>query len=206
MFKQMAIANSLTWSKIALMGILSLTYPSSVSSETSDRASNSSLAKPTPASTLMEIEKSCPHDIANLTTLLIEDIPDYSNRVLKRTQNIHQDAGIDTYIVTAGQPELEPLNLPQIDYGSTTPETTKQIFFTTLERQYNNRKKIERQTYHWLFVTMTDSGWHLVTMYSRFGHATKNTPPTPPIESSNGIIGQAASLWLRDCRESFTLQ
>ena len=150
--------------------------------------------------------KSCTQDITELSSLLLEDIPDYSNRVIKRTQDIHQDAGIDTYIITAGVPETEPLNLPQIDYGLTSPETTEQIFFTTLERQYTNRQKIERQTFHWLFVTMTDSGWHLVTMYSRFGHATKNTPSTPPQESSNGIIGQAASLWLRDCRESLTLR
>ena len=144
----------------------------------------------------------CSTDIAELTTQLLKDIPDYSNRVLKRTQDSHFDAGIDTYIVIAGQPELKPLNLPQIEYDPTNPEAIKQIFFTTLERQYQNQQKIERETYHWLFVTMANDGWYLVTMFSRYGDAKKNMPPSPPIESSDGIIGQAVSLWLRDCRAS----
>ena len=177
---------------------LTLTYPSSVSSETTNRSSNSPLIKPTSTST--ETPKSCPTERASLTPLLIKDIPNYSNRVIQRTQNYHQAAGIDTYIVIAGQPKLEPLNLPQIKYSATTDDTPQQIFFTTLERQYSNNQKLERETYHWLFVTLTDSGWYLVTMFSRFGNATKNTPPTPPQESSNGIIGQAVNLWLRDCR------
>jgi hypothetical protein len=144
--------------------------------------------------------KSCPRDLADLTTNLIQNIPDYSNRVIQRTQNRHQNANIETYVIAAGRPEIEPLNLPQINYSATNDKTPQQIFFTTLERQYFNNQKIERETYHWLFVTLADNGWYLVTMFSRFGNATKNTPPTPPQESSNGIIGQAVSLWLRDCR------
>jgi hypothetical protein len=164
-------------------------FATSVNSETTDRVNRST-----------ETVKSCPGDLANLTTHLIQNIPDYSNRVIQRTQNSHQNANIDTYVIAAGRPEIEPLNLPQINYSATNDKTPQQIFFTTLERQYANNKKIERETYHWLFVTLADNGWYLVTMFSRFGNATKNTPPTPPQESSNGIIGQAVSLWLRDCR------
>lgn len=178
---------------------LTLIDPTSVSSETTNPSTNSALIKPTSTST--ETPESCPTDLASLTPLLIKDIPSYSNRVIQRTQNYHQAAGIDSYIVIAGQPKTEPLNLPQINYNKATEETPQQIFFTTLERQYSNNQKLERETYHWLFVTLTDSGWYLVTMFSRFGNATKNTPPTPPQESSNGIIGQAVKLWLRDCRE-----
>ena len=146
------------------------------------------------------LKNSCPTDLANLTTLLLKDLPNYANRVLKRTQDIHQDVGIDNYIIVAGQPELEPLNLPQINYDLDTSEQPEQIFFTTLERQYNNGKKLERETYHWLFVTLTDEGWYMFTIFSRFGDSVEDTPPSPPRESSDGIIGQAVSLWLRDCR------
>jgi hypothetical protein len=170
---------------IAILGVFTTT----VSSETTDRVSKST-----------ETAKRCPRDLANLTTHLIQNIPDYSNRVIQRTQNRHQNASIDVYVIAAGRPEIEPLNLPQISYSPTNDKTPQQIFFTTLERQYTNNKKIERETYHWLFVTLADDGWYPVTMFSRFGNATKNTPPTPPQESSNGIIGQAVSLWLRDCR------
>lgn len=161
-------------------------------------ANNSSSIQPT--SIPAEKSKNCPTDLTTLTTKLLQDIPDYSNRVIQRTQDKHQQANIQTYIVAAGRPEFEPLNLPQINYTEAKDNQPQQIFFTTLEKQYTNNQKIERETYHWLFVTLADSGWYLVTMFSRFGNATKNTPPTPPQESSNGIIGQAVNLWLRDCR------
>ena len=167
------------------------------STATTVRAENHHLKKQ-----LVETTKNCPTDPKILTERLLEDLPDYGNRVLKRTQDDHYAAGIDTYIIVAGQPEFEPLNLPQIKYHPTKPKDVEQIFFTTLERQYQNKQKIEREAYHWLFVTMADDGWYLVTMFSRFGDAAKNTPPAPPIESSKGIVGQAISLWLRDCRQS----
>ena len=145
-------------------------------------------------------DKSCSTDLATLTDGLLKDLPNYANRVLKRTQDRHFDVGIDNYIIVAGQPELEPLNLPQINYDLDTSEQPEQIFFTTLERQYNNGKKLERETYHWLFVTLTDRGWYMFTIFSRFGDSIEGTPPSPPRESSDGIIGQAVTLWLRDCR------
>lgn len=145
----------------------------------------------------------CPLDVNTLSNRLINDIPGYGNRVIQTTQSRHQDAGIYNYIILAGSSETQPLNLPQIDYGSQDPDSSnsiEQIFFTTKERQYSKQQKIERQTYHWLFVTLAESGWHLVAMFSRIGNETQNTPPAPPHESSKGIIGQAVSLWLRDCR------
>lgn len=147
-----------------------------------------------------ESKQYCSKNVEALSSKLIADLPDYANRVIQITQDDNQEAGIYNYIIYAGKLETEPLNLPQIDYAPTASDSTEQIFFTTKERQYFNQEKIERETYHWLFVTLTQSGWHLVTMFSRFGNETKNTPPTPPQESSNGIIGQAVSIWLRDCR------
>lgn len=143
---------------------------------------------------------SCPADIKTLTSLLLRDLPDYANRVIQTTQNLNQAAGIDTYIITAGKAEYKPLNLPHIQYDPINFESPEQIFFTVLERQYSNNQKLERQAYHWLFLTPSDKGWYIVTMYSRFGSSEQENFPTPPQESSSGIIGQAVNTWLRDCR------
>ena len=159
------------------------------------------IAEPSPnKSFILASTSSCPSDLTTLTNSLLQDLPDYANRVLKRTQDRHYDVGIDNYIIVAGQPELKPLNLPQISYDSDTSEQPEQIFFTTLERQYNKGRAIERETYHWLFVTPTENGWYMFTIFSRFGDSVAETPPSPPKESSDGVIGQAVSLWLRDCR------
>lgn len=145
--------------------------------------------------------KSCPQDLENLTSLMLKDLADYANRVIQRTQDSHRREGFDSYVIFAGKSEFEPLNLPQLQYSSVTKNNPEQIFFTTSERQYiDNTRQIETQNYHWLFLTQTTSGWRMVTMFSRFNSSTKSNLPTPPIESSKGIIGQGVSLWLRDCR------
>ena len=146
-------------------------------------------------------DNSCPQDAENLTSLMLKDLPDYANRIIQRTQNLHRSEGFDTYVVFAGKSELEPLNLPQIQYNPVTSNNPKQIFFTTSERHYiDNTRQISTQNYHWLFLTNTSSGWRMVTMFSRFSSSATKNPPIPPIESSSGIVGQAISLWLRDCR------
>jgi hypothetical protein len=153
--------------------------------------------------TIVELS-TCPSDVETLTTLLLKDLPSYANRVIQRTQKLNRDAGFDSYVVLAGRAEFEPLNLPQINYNPNDSEPPQQVFFTTLERHYYQNQKREIQTYHWLFLTETDSGWRMVTMFSRFGGSAQEYPPTPPQESSNGIIGQAVNLWLRDCRSKIT--
>ncbi|MEM8720715.1 MAG: hypothetical protein AAGE84_15690 [Cyanobacteria bacterium P01_G01_bin.39] len=145
-------------------------------------------------------EFSCPDNINKLTQLLLDDLPSYSNRVIQRTQDLNQRAGIENYIVTASAAEFEPLGLPRIQYSPIDDQDPQQVFFTVLERQYLNNKVVDIQTYHWLFLTQTDSGWRTVMMFSRYGNSTANTPPAPPRETTNGIIGRGVQLWLRDCR------
>ncbi|MEL6579875.1 MAG: hypothetical protein AAFQ14_08985 [Cyanobacteria bacterium J06621_12] len=142
----------------------------------------------------------CPNDIQTLTASLLEDLPSYSNRVIQRTQNLNQAAGIENYILTASQQEFEPLDLPRLQYSQIDDQDPEQIFFTVLERQYINRKIVDIQTYHWLFLSPTDSGWRTVMLFSRFGNSNQEKPPTPPRETTNGIIGRGVQLWLRDCR------
>lgn len=142
----------------------------------------------------------CPNDLKKLSSLLLKDLPQYSNRVITRTQANNQQAGRQNYIITASQAELEPLNLPKIKYHNSEQEEPQQIFFTVLERQYQNNIIINIQTYHWLFIVKTNDGWRMVMMFSRFGTSNDQSPPAPPIESTDGIIGQGVELWLRDCR------
>ncbi len=137
--------------------------------------------------------------VPELTDKLLQDLPNYANRVIQRTQNNHREVRIDTYIIEAGKAEFEPLPLPQLEYASTSTEGVYQIFFTILERQYTQNRKIERETYHWLFVIPTTQGWKMIMLFSRFGDRIKNAPSTPPQETSKGIIGQAINLWLKDC-------
>ena len=154
---------------------------------------------------IVQAEASCPQSIEPLTNQLLKDLPGYANRVLQRTQLPSRTQDNSTYFILAGQPEYNPLteNL-QGDYIPTFPEaeteTVKQVFFTTLERRYSSRKVDSVESYHWLFLTQTQQGWRQVLLYSRFGLTDKTHPPTPPKETSNGIIGKAIQLWLRDCR------
>ncbi len=143
---------------------------------------------------------SCPDDVKDLTALLLKDLPAYSNRVIQRTQDLNQQAGIKNYIITSGKGEFKPLSLPRLQYDQIDNQDPEQIFFTLLERQYINRKIVDIKTYHWLFLTKTDSGWRTVIMFSRFGDSAENQPPEPPRESTDGIIGRGVQLWLRDCR------
>lgn len=142
----------------------------------------------------------CPANIQELTSLLLTDLPGYSNRVIQRTQDLNKSAGVRNYIITASEAEFEPLGLPRLQYDKIDNQDPKQVFFTVLERQYINDKIVDLQTYHWLFLTQTDSGWRTVMMFSRFGDFAANMPPTPPRETTNGIIGQGVKLWLKDCR------
>jgi hypothetical protein len=173
-----------TWRSLLLAIVLFLIVPSqTVRSETNQ---------------LSKDDFSCPQDLQQLTSLLLKDLPDYSNRVIQRTQRINREAGIRNFIITASPAEFEPLDLPQIQYNPLSNQQPKQVFFTVLERQYNQNQITNIQTYHWLFLTETKNGWQVVMMFSRFGNSQGSTP-APPQETTNGIIGQGVQLWLKDC-------
>ena len=149
----------------------------------------------------LSIERvSCPEDLQQLTALLLRDLPNYSNRVIQRTQKKNRAEGIRNFIVTTNQAEFEPLDLPKIQYSPIDDSDPEQVFFTVLERQYKNQEVATIQTYHWLFLTQTDDGWRTVMMYSRFGNSKPTKLAAPPRETTNGIIGQGVQLWLKDCR------
>ncbi len=146
----------------------------------------------------------CPADVKTLTSWLLKDLPSYANRVLRQARRLDRKNNGASYVVLAGNPEFEPLTLGPGQYNPPTSATDleppQQVFLTTLERQYITGKAIESQHYHWLFLTQTPEGWRLAMMFSQIGSSLPERAPTPPRESSNGVIGQAVTIWLRDCR------
>ncbi len=149
------------------------------------------------------LSSTCPSDVEILTTELLRDLPSYANRISQRARRLSRTADVYSYVLVAGHPEFAPLTLGPGEYTSdaavVAPEPI-QVFFTTLERQYTLGKAFELQQYHWLFLTQTASDWRLAMMFSQIGSYPARMPPTPPRDSSNGVIAQAIRTWLGDCR------
>jgi hypothetical protein len=145
----------------------------------------------------------CPEELGELVPLMLRDLPSYANRVNQRSRVRTRTEVSSNYILIAGNPEYEPLTLGPGRYEPTTTDEDdpKQVFFTTLERQYSHNGVVQMQNYHWLFLTETQQGWQVVLMFSRFGrYEFINQPPSPPEDTSQGIIAQAIRIWLRDCQ------
>lgn len=146
----------------------------------------------------------CPADVETLIALLLRDLPNYANRVTQRARLRSRSVEVYSYVLLAGRPEFEPLTLGPGEYTQAAPDSNsedlRQVFITTLERQYVGNKPVLLQQYHWLFLIKTDSGWRLAMMFSQIGLYPNERPPTAPRESSPGVIGQAIQIWLRDCR------
>ncbi|WP_293095392.1 hypothetical protein [Moorena sp. SIO3I6] len=149
-------------------------------------------------------DQTCSVEVETLTSLLLKDLPSYANRVIQRARRSDSTLDNFSYVIVAGKPEFEPLPLKSFQ-STTVPNPTdtealEQIFLTTLERKYFKDKAVELQNYHWLFLTKSSDGWRLVMIFSRIGSVSEGKLPTPPRESTNGVIGQAVKTWLRDCR------
>ncbi len=135
----------------------------------------------------------CPTEVEPLIQFMIQDLPGYANRITVRSRNTRS---LRNSVILAGRPEFEPLPL---NSDRTLDRTLKQAFITTLEREIVGKQAIELQEFHWLFLTRNSQGWQLALMFTRIGTTTPNQPITPPIESRDGVMGQAVQLWLRDC-------
>jgi hypothetical protein len=150
----------------------------------------------------------CPTDPRILTDRLLQDLPGYANRVIQRSRSVvngDPSLYIPLYVIIAGRPEFQPLPLRlSSEISPRFPDTTEQIFFTTLEHQYDRTRRATLQNYYWLFLTRTDEGWRSVSLYTQLASQPPE-PPLPPQETSSGTIGQAIQIWLRDC-EAGTLR
>ena len=142
----------------------------------------------------------CPTDLETLTVRMLKDLPNYANRVIQRGRRLERDLDIFSYILVAGRPEFEPLDLGSSQYKPVFPDSTEQMFFTTLEREHGGINSAVIENYHWLFLTETSSGWRLVMMFSRLGSSSPDFPLSPVLDSSNSAIAEGIRIWLRDCR------
>jgi hypothetical protein len=157
----------------------------------------------TPKPVNPDISNSCSEQsLETLTTQLLLDLPSYANRAIQRGRRLKRSVDTFSYILVAGKPEFQALPLnPGIDNGNNyEAEGVKQVFFTTLERKYINKKPVELQEFHRLFLTKTKIGWAVVMMFSQTGEYPVQPPIAPPRDSSNGAIAQGVKLWLRDCQ------
>ncbi|WP_416244617.1 hypothetical protein [Crocosphaera sp. XPORK-15E] len=152
------------------------------------------------------IRLACPSDLETLMTLMLKDLPSYANRVTQRARRGDRTVDAYNHVIIAGRPEFEPLPLTNLQYQPVLADQTQQVFFTTLERQYSREEAIELQNYYWLFLTPSSDGWRSVLLFSQLADLQQGDPPLPPQDASNGAIGQAISLWLKDCRAGVLTQ
>jgi hypothetical protein len=137
--------------------------------------------------------------LENLTSQLLQDLPSYANRATQRARRRSRSSDIYSYMLVAGRPEFIPLPL-NVDESKSTTTEVKQVFFTTLERQYIAGKAVESQQFHWLLLTKSNTGWRFVMMFTQIGSYPQKQVVSPPRDSSNGVVAQAIKTWLRDCR------
>lgn len=140
-----------------------------------------------------------------ITTNLLRDLPSYANRASQRARRLNRTGETFSYMLTAGRPEFKPLplnpNVTSDDTAKTLSEGVEQVFFTTLERRYVGNLAVELQEFHWLLLTKTSTGWRKVMMFTQIGSfPVSKQVPSPPRDSSDGVIGQAVDAWLRDCK------
>lgn len=159
----------------------------------------------TPILPALQPANTCPQSLPTLMPLLLRDLPAYANRVSQRSIRRERAVNAFGYVLVANQVDSRPLTLGPGPYQpapeqSTLGDALQQTFITTLERTYIDNQSATLQDYHWLFLVMTSQGWRLSMMYSQTGNYPQDQPPTPPRESTTGTIGQAVSLWLRDCQ------
>lgn len=149
------------------------------------------------------IRNQCPTELEPLVTRLLRDLPGYANRAIVRSRGNKPITSLGS-VITAGRPEFEPLPLaPSSARDRPSDPTLRQVFLTTLERESIGGKFSELQQFHWLFLTRTETGWQMALLFTRTGSYPLGQPPSPLRDSSQGVIGQAIQVWLRDCNAGF---
>lgn len=170
--------------------------PSSPSSPPENSPNQPTTTNPT----FIRPQTTCPEEFDTLSTLLIRDIPAYTNRILQSSVADIPTGYRPAYVITASQPEQMPLDITDRVY-TTLPDSSqqlRQLFFTTLERQYSKAEVSSINHFHWLFLTPSDEGWQMVFMFSAID--AEDEAQLPPRDSSQGSVGQAVQRWLEDCR------
>lgn len=145
---------------------------------------------------------SCPTEVEPLAAQLLQDLPSYANRTIRRAVADRADLRA-RYVIVAGGAEYEPLPAGSQEYQPLFPgarQDVEQFFFTTLEQQYSDRERQATQNFHWLLLARTpERGWDVLAMFSRWGTLDPEAPPGVVRESTDSAIANGIRLWLRDC-------
>ncbi|WLT37112.1 hypothetical protein NON20_13945 [Synechocystis sp. B12] len=112
-------------------------------------------------------EGHCQQPLTELMPPLLDALPSYTNRVMQRSQI--GGVPLRTYILIAGNADFDPLPLAQQQWQTEVPDTTRQVFFTTLERSYTDQRAIASQNFYWAFFVQTEQGWQLALLYQQLG-------------------------------------
>jgi hypothetical protein len=181
------------WVAIALSLTL-LTLPGAAISQTPP-SSGKTESNPKPP---LRPLTTCPVDIESLSSALLRDLPEYINRLS------HQQGGSQSqqYAIAASKANLTPLPITYTGTPNSPDSQLHQVFFTVLERQYENQRREDSQRYHWMILAYSPTtGWQLATLYTRAtAYPANNQPPSRMQETSQQVIGRAIRRWLRDCR------
>lgn len=143
-------------------------------------------------------EPICSDDVTEIVPQLLTDLPSYSNRVIQRSRKLSRQEDTYSYVLVASLADFRPIPLSTEQFTSTVPDTTQQVFFTVLEKQYLNNNAVTFENYYWLFLTPTSQGWAIANLVSSFANLKTDALVSPPQNSIQGAIGQATKLWLRD--------
>ncbi|WP_160148439.1 hypothetical protein [[Leptolyngbya] sp. PCC 7376] len=140
----------------------------------------------------------CVNSFPEMMPQLLADLPSYSNRVIQRARKLERQEDTFSYVIEAGLPDFRPLALKQQQFTPSAADTTEQVFFSTLNRQYIKNQTITLENHHWLFVTPSSQGWAVVHLLSALHQTEPGAIAIPPRNATNGSVGKAIQLWLRD--------
>jgi hypothetical protein len=163
----------------------------------------------------------CPIAFEPMVGQLLQDLPHYANRLIVKSRKLGGPPP-GNYVMVISPPDFQALPLPGTTSGQASPEGSiapgdlRQVFFTSLERQYATRQITSLQGFHWSVWAPSPQGWQLVTLRSQLGPApvgqsplaqSLQTRPTaaeqriwsPPREADYSPLAEGIRLWLRDC-------
>jgi hypothetical protein len=147
----------------------------------------------------------CPTAFEPMIEQLLKDLPHYANRLIVKSRKLG-GAPPGNYVMVMGPPDFAALPLANRELDQAQP-THRQVFFTSLERQYSINQITPLQGFHWSIWAESSTGWQLVTLRSQLGSGplvrSKSPSPdrilVPPREADYSPIAEGIRLWLRDC-------
>jgi hypothetical protein len=155
----------------------------------------------------------CPTAFEPMIEQLLKDLPHYANRLIVKSRKLGGPPP-GNYVMVMGPPDFAALPLatqaqPPVGEAPRTENRPdlRQVFFTSLERQYSTTQITPLQGFHWSIWAQSSTGWQFVTLRSQLGSgplaSSKGPSPdrilVPPREADYSPIAEGIRLWLRDC-------